>query len=131
MASQLGGVLHHSKLHHLSCILEASTQMLSQLPADRLVPGSVFQYVGVDYAGPILIKSGSARKPILTKAYVRVFVSFSVKAVHLELVSDLTSEAFIAALRRFVARRGKPSTVWSDNGTNFVEAARELKEFYN
>ena len=104
--------------------------MLGQLPADRLIPGSVFQHVGVDYAGPIQIKLGSVRKPILMKAYVCVFVSFSVKAVHIELVSDLTSEAFIAALRRFVARRGKPSTIWSDNGTNFIGAARELRELY-
>ena len=62
--------------------LKLQPQMLGQLPADRLVPGSVFQYAGVDYAGPILIKSGSARKPILTKAYVCVFVSFSVKAIN-------------------------------------------------
>ncbi len=111
--------------------LRPQPQMLGQLPPARLVPGSVFQYVGVDYAGPVLIKSGSVRKPILTKAYVCVFVSFSVKAAHLELVTDLTSEAFLAALRRFVARRGKPSTVWSDNGTNFVGAARELKDLYS
>ena len=108
--------------------LRPQPQMLGQLPADRLVPGSTFQHVGVDYAGPVLLKSGSVRKPTLTKAYACVFVSFAVKAVHLELVSDLTSEAFLAALRRFVARRGKPSTVWSDNGTNFVGAAHELKE---
>ena len=57
-----------------------------------------------------------------------VFVSLSVKAVHLELASDLTTEAFIACLRRFVARRGKPSLIWSDNGKNFVGAKRELKE---
>ena len=54
--------------------------------------------------------------------------SLTVKAVHLELVSDLTSEAFIACLRRFIARRGKPSHIWSDHGTNFVGANRELKE---
>ncbi len=80
---------------------------------------------------PDVIKSGSVRKPILTNAYVCVFVSFSVKAAHLELVSDLTSEAFLAALRRFVLRRGKPSIVWSDNGTNFVCTARELKDLYS
>ena len=51
----------------------------------------------------------------------------SVKAVHLELVSDLTTEAFIAALRRFVARRGYPTLIWSDHGSNFVGAKGELK----
>ena len=61
--------------------------------------------------------------------YVCIFVYLSVKAAHLELVSDLTSQAFISALRRFTVRCEKPSLIWSDNGTNFVGAARELKEF--
>ena len=103
-------------------------QMLGQLPAERLIPGLVFDHVGVDYAGPVYIKYGFVRKPTIIKAYVCVFVSLSVKAVHLELVSDLTTEAFIAALRRFISRRGRPSTVWSDRGTNFVGADREIKE---
>ena len=63
-------------------------QMVGQLPADRLVPGRVFERTGVDYAGSILIKRGSMRKPTLVKAYVCIFVSHSVKAIHLELVSD-------------------------------------------
>ena len=102
--------------------------MLGQLPAERLIPGLVFDHVGVDYAGPVYIKYGFVRKPTIIKAYICVFVSLSVKAVHLELVSDLTTEAFIAALRRFISRRGRPSTVWSDHGTNFVGADREIKE---
>ena len=51
----------------------------------------------------------------------------SVKAVHIEAVSDLTAEAFLACLRRFIARRGKPKTIFSDRGTNFIGAHRELK----
>ena len=103
--------------------------MLGQLPIERTTPGPVFERVGIDYAGPFYIKYGSVRKPTIVKAYACVFVSLSVKAVHLELVSDLTSEAFIACLRRFVARRGKPSLILSDHGTNFIGANRELKEF--
>ena len=60
-----------------------------------------------------------------------MFVSFSTKAIHLEVVSDLTSEAIIAALRRFIARRGKPSVIWSDHGTNFTGANRELKTLFD
>ena len=75
-------------------------------------------------------KYGMVRKPVVVKAYICVFISLNVKAVHLEAVSDLTSEAFIAALRRFVARRGFPTLIWSDNGTNFVGANRKLKEMY-
>ena len=104
--------------------------MLGQLPPERITPGSVFNKVGVDYAGPVLIKYGHLRKPTIVKSYVCVFVSLSIKAVHLELVTDLTSEAFIACLKRFISRRGLPSLIWSDNGTNFTGAARELKEFY-
>nr|XP_033204841.1 uncharacterized protein LOC117165607 [Bombus vancouverensis nearcticus] len=54
-----------------------------------------------------------------------------IKAVHIELVGDLTSEAFIAALRRFIARRGFCVTIYSDNGTNFVGANNELRELRN
>ena len=84
-------------------------QALGQLPIERLTPCFVFDKTGIDYAGPIYIKYGHVRKPIIVKTYVCVFVSLSVKAIHLELVSDLTSEAFIACLRRFVSRRGCPS----------------------
>ncbi|XP_045471829.1 uncharacterized protein LOC123678720 [Harmonia axyridis] len=61
-----------------------------------------------------------------SKAYVCVFVCMSTKAIHLELASDMSSDVFIAALRRFVARRGKCSHLYSDRGTNFVGANREL-----
>ena len=105
-------------------------QMLGQLPLERVTPGSVFEKVGVDYAGPFHVKYGMVRKTTTVKAYVCVFVSLAVKAVHLEVVSDLTTEAFIATLRRFIARRGYPSLIWSDNGTNFVGAKCELKELY-
>ena len=103
---------------------------MGQLPAERVTPGTVFAKVGVDYAGPVLVKYGMIRKPTVVKAYICLFISLTVKAVHLEVVSNLTSEAFIAALRRFVARRGHPTLMWSDNGTNFVGADRELKEMY-
>ena len=72
--------------------------MLGQLPIERITPDSVFDKVGVDYAGPVLIKYGYVRKPTVVKAYICMFVSLSIKAVLLELVTDLTTEAFIACL---------------------------------
>ena len=108
--------------------IKPQPQKLGQLPMERITPDSIFKNVGVDYAGPLYVKYGSVRKPTVLKAYVCVFVSLSVKAVHLELVSDLTAESFISALRRFIARRGHPAMIWSDHGTNFVGANRELKE---
>ena len=106
-------------------------QLLIQLPLERVTPGSVFQRVGVDYAGPVKVKYGMVRKPTIVKACICVFFPLSVKAVHLEAVTDVTSEAFIAALRRFIARQGYPTLIWSDNGTNFVGANREIKEFHD
>ncbi|XP_018360399.1 PREDICTED: uncharacterized protein LOC108759453 [Trachymyrmex cornetzi] len=60
--------------------------------------------------------------------HICVFVCLSTKALHLELVSDLTKDAFIATLRRFVSRRRKPSQIYSDNGTSFVGGNNELIE---
>ena len=57
-----------------------------------------------------------------------VFVSLSVKAVHLELVSELTTEAILACLRRFISRRGKPTLIWSDHRTSFAGAAWKMEE---
>ena len=103
------------------------SQLMGQLPFERVTPDIVFENVGVDYAGPIYIKYGHVRKPTVVKSYICVFVSLSVKAVHLELVSDLTAEAFISTFRRFIARRGKPSLMWSDHGSNFVGAQKDFK----
>jgi len=50
-------------------------QLAGQLPIERITPGSIFEQVGVDYAGPVLIKYGHTRKPVIVKAYIGVFVS--------------------------------------------------------
>ena len=84
-------------------------QLFGQIPADRLNPGRTFDCVGIDYARPMLIKSGLICKPVLKKAYVAVFVCFATKVVHLELVLELTTAAFIATLHKFIGRRGIPT----------------------
>ena len=80
----------------------------------------------MDYAGLIWIESGRVRKPVIAKTYVASFVSLLVKAVHLEPVIELITIAFIATLRCFIAQQGKPFIMWSDQGTNYVGAAREI-----
>ncbi len=77
-----------------------------------------------------MMKRGYTRNRTLVKVYVRVFVCMATKAVHLEMVTDLTSEAFLAALRRFIGRRGYPETLATDNGSNFVGAQKELRDLY-
>lgn len=105
-------------------------QQIGQLPAARVQPIRPFIKVGVDYAGPILVKSGLTKKAIYVKAYIALFVCMATKALHLELVHSLTTDAFLAALRRFVSRRGKCREIFSDNGRNFVGANREMSEFF-
>ncbi|XP_066258820.1 uncharacterized protein [Euwallacea similis] len=102
--------------------------IMGDLPQERLTVGRVFSVVGADYMGPLHIRDRKGRGSRLSKCYVSVFICFATKALHLELVSDLSSESFLLAFRRFVARRGRPSHVYSDNGTNFVGANRELSE---
>ena len=72
---------------------------MGQLPAARTTPDCSFTTTGVNYAGPFILKKGHTRRPMLVKAYLAIFVCFFTKAVHLEVVSDLTTEAFLAALR--------------------------------
>lgn len=103
-----------------------TNQLMGELPTARTQIARPFSIVGLDFAGPFTIKRGRIRKPELLKAYVCVCVSFVTRAVHIEVVSDMTTQAFIASLTRFVARRGCPSQIHSDNGTNFVGAEAEL-----
>lgn len=105
--------------------------IMGDIPAER-VRGFVrpFASTGVDYAGPLQIRERRRGRTHISKGYVAVFTYFSTKAVHLEIVTSLTTEAVIAALNRFTARRGLCTRMFSDNGTNFVGAARELEEIY-
>ncbi|XP_071052883.1 uncharacterized protein [Onthophagus taurus] len=106
----------------------AKQPVMGNLPRERVTPAPPFYTTGVDYAGPFLLKDKKGRGAKLSKAYVCLFVCFTTRAIHLELVTELTTECFIAALRRFSARRGKPNRMFSDNGTNFVGGNRELQE---
>lgn len=104
-------------------------QQIGQLPAQRVIPSRPFSVTGIDYAGPVYLKP-IHKRAAPAKAYLSIFVCFSTKAVHIELVSDLTTQAFLAALRRFIARRGRPVHIHSDNGKNFEGAKNELTEMF-
>ncbi|XP_067650866.1 uncharacterized protein [Haliotis asinina] len=99
--------------------------LMSDLPAERLYPFSPpFTVTGVYLFGPFKLKYGRNKS---IKAWGAIFSCASVRAIHLEIVADLSTQAFLQALRRFAAHHGWPQTIISDNGTSFVGAKRELK----
>ncbi|XP_026482727.1 uncharacterized protein LOC113390953 [Ctenocephalides felis] len=103
-------------------------QLMGILPKDRVTAYRPFQIVGVDFAGPVLLRASRLRKVPRIKAYISLFVCMATKAIHIELVSGLSTDAFLSALRRFIARRGCCSVIHSDNGRNFVGAKSELRQ---
>jgi len=108
-----------------------SEALMGALPVSRVTMSKPFSHCGVDYAGPVILREGKRRNARNQKAYIAIFVCFATKGIHIELVSDLTSDAFIGAFKRFISRRGKSSQMYSDNGTTFVGAQKQLKELYN
>jgi hypothetical protein len=109
---------------------QASKQLMGELPPTRVQSARPFLTTGIDYAGPISLRLGPPRSKVITKGYIAIFVCFVTKAIHLEVVTSLTTEAFLAALRRFIARRGRPRTIHSDNGTNFRGASNQMHHIY-
>ncbi|XP_066583621.1 uncharacterized protein [Prorops nasuta] len=110
------------------------TYRMGDLPKARMSASPPFTHTGVDFCGPFYNKERKYRNRNKVKIYVSVFVCMSVKAIHLEVVFDMTSEGFLAALRRFTSRRGLPQHIYSDNGTNFIGANNQLREilsFFN
>lgn len=103
---------------------------MGNLPTTRVCQAIPFTNTGIDFCGPFHIKEKKYRNRTRIKVYICIFVCMTIKAVHLELVSDLSSDGFLAALRRFIARRGFPEKIYSDNGTNFVGANNQLRELY-
>ena len=101
------------------------TQKMADLPAERVTTSEPpFTNVGVDYFGPLHVKFRRGS----TKRYGCIFTCLATRAVHIEVSHSLDANSFLMALHRFMARRGKPAKLFSDNGTNFVAADRELAE---
>ena len=103
---------------------------MGDLPPSRVQQNPVFSHVGVDFFGPVLLKKKENKNRVIIKGYGCIFVCMATKAVHIEIVSDLSTEYFLAAFRRFIGRRGIPSHVYSDNGSNFVGANNQLRELF-
>lgn len=106
-------------------------QIMGNLPEARVLPSTrAFLHCGVDYAGPVYIRASAGRGIKSRKAYIALFVCLATKAIHLELVGAYSTAAFLNAYLRFCSRRGLPLAMYSDNGTNFVGADREMTLAY-
>lgn len=100
----------------------------ADLPEFRVRQTAPFTNTGVDFAGPLSIK-GTGNS--IEKAYIALFTCCVTRAIHLDLVGDLSAPAFLRCLRRFVSRRGTPAKMVSDNAKTFKAADKALKELYN
>ncbi|UYV74036.1 hypothetical protein LAZ67_11001902 [Cordylochernes scorpioides] len=105
-------------------------QIMGDLPIHRIIPSSPFSKTGIDLAGPFITKPNVIRTKVTLKSYIALFICFSTKAIHLEIVSDLSTPTFLAAFRRFISRRGKPSDIFTDNATNFKGAKNILNNIH-
>ena len=102
--------------------------MPGDLPAARVNrTASAFIHTGLDYADPITIQTTAGREYKSQKAYIALFICFTTKALHLELVSDYTSP-IVAEYQRFISHRGLPTSMYSDNETTFHGADSKLSK---
>ncbi|KRX99145.1 hypothetical protein T4E_10779 [Trichinella pseudospiralis] len=101
-------------------------QIMAPLPKNRLVETHAFDNVGIDFAGPLYVKEGRT----ISKIYICLFTCMATRAIHLEPTSDMTTQSFLAAFRRFISRRGKPSVVQTDNFRTFKLADKYIQDLF-
>ncbi|GIY06674.1 reverse transcriptase [Caerostris extrusa] len=118
-------ILLPSKYYLTECLIKRiSFKALScsvQLPLNRVRESAIFKITGIDLCGPLLLKPRG-------KAWIVLFTCAVYRAIHLEPLTSLSTESFMQALRRFIARRGRPSTAYTDNATNFRGTDNALKQ---
>ena len=103
-------------------------QLMADLPKERVQSGKPpFSHVGIDVFGPFYVKLMRSE----VKRYGCIYTCFNTRAVHIEILHTLETESFLNSFRRFIARRGYPEVVFSDNGTNFVGGEAELRRSMN
>ncbi|KAG8173727.1 hypothetical protein JTE90_024230 [Oedothorax gibbosus] len=101
-------------------ILPSAVGVPVALPKDRVNDSNVFQTTGIDLAGPLFLLNGE-------EVWIVLYTCAVFRAIHLELVPSLSTASFLLSLRRFIARRGRPKTIYTDNLTNFRGAVNEFQ----
>ena len=99
------------------------------LPSFRVTEAPPFTYTAVDFAGPVYI--GREKGKEVDKVWICLFTCCITRAIHLDLVRDMSTPTFIRALKRFSARRGLPKRILSDNAKTFKAAAKLLKTIFD
>ena len=97
------------------------SQLMGNLPSDRVTPSRPFTIIGIDHCGPFKVRLQPTWKTF-NLMYIVVFICFSTKAIHLEITFDLTTYSLLLALQRFVSRRGAPRKIYSDQSKTFIGA---------
>ena len=100
--------------------------LIPPLPRKRVSESAPFTYTGVDYFGPLYVKTVTGTE----KVWVCLYTCLVVRAIHLELMQDMTAEQFLLGFRRFVARRGTPRQVISDNASQFKLASSAIDQMW-
>ena len=109
------------------CFAQPRNQKMANLPETRVQPSPPFTHTGLDAFGPFSVKVGRSD----VKRWGCFFTCFSTRAIHIEVLASMDTNAFLNGLMQFIARRGKPSTITSDNGGNFVRGNSELRTSIN
>lgn len=110
------------KLHNKT----TEQQQMASLPRYRVEMAQPFYHTGVDYCGPFMVRVGGPRSRTVVKVYGSIMICMTTRSVHLDLGDDLSTRAFLDVYDRFVNRRGFCKTMYSDNGTQFVGASRQM-----
>lgn len=108
-----------------------ATQIMANLPEARVKMSPAFERVAVDYAGHFNLRPSLTARSTVVKCYIALFKCMATGAIHLEVVTSLSTAGFFAAFDRFISRRGLPVEIFSDNGTQFVGANNEFTKILN
>ena len=107
-----------------------STQIMADLPKDRIEEVPPFSNTGLDLFGPFIVKDKKCTRRTKgeQKVWVVIFVCLVSRAVHVELITSLDTNAFRNSLQRFISIRGTPKLIRSDNGTNIVSTHSQMND---
>lgn len=129
MGSRIARNVVDSCMHCRKIKARMCKQVMSELPLERTKPAAPFEFTTLDLFGPYVVKD-TVRRRTKMKIWGVVFSCMASRAVHADIVEDLSTEGFLHTYQRFTALRGHPRKLWSDQGTNFVGARPVLQELY-